>query len=142
MFEIHLLSPLHHDEVQQEYNQVSEFNALDPLLQNIHNKMERVSSLSPKTSPKQLHSADCLSGEDREVSVLSNSSGALFHFDLNNLWEDCQDDYAFLQVPSPLGMDHPESFMDPDTDIIRESSSDSEVSNPSPAYTHEVIQKL
>ena len=103
--------------------------------------MQRVSALSPETSPKQLHSADCLSGEDREASVSSNSSGALLHFDLNNLGEDCQSDYAFLQVPSQLGMTHLESFMDPDTDIVWKSSSYSEVSNPSPAYTHEVIQK-
>ena len=88
--------------------------------------MQRVSSLSPKSSLKQLHSADCLAREDHETSVsTSDSSGALLHFDLNNLGENYQDDYGFLQTPSPLGMNHPESFMDPDTDIIQGSSSNS-----------------
>ena len=102
--------------------------------------MKRVSSLSPKTSLKQLHSADGLSGEDRETLVSPDSSEALLHFDLNNLGENCQDDYEFL-IPSPLGMDHPESFMDPDTDIILGSPSDSEISDSFPVYTHEIIQK-
>ena len=103
--------------------------------------MQRVSALSPETSPKQLHSADCLSGKDREASVSPDSSGgSASPFRSNNLGGNCQD-YEFLQVPSPLGMDHPESFMDQDTDIIQSSPSDSEISDPSPAYAHEVIQK-
>ena len=94
--------------------------------------MQRVSSSSPKTSAKQPHSADCLAGEDREVSVsTSDSSGALLHFDLNNLSENYQVDYGLLQTPYFLGMNHPESFMDTDTDMIQKSSSASQFCNPS-----------
>ena len=38
MFEIHLLSPSHHDKVQQKYNHIAEFNAFDLLLKRIEIK--------------------------------------------------------------------------------------------------------
>ena len=140
MFESHMLSPAHRDEVNQTYNQMAEFNTFQQLLQHNNSDLPSVSSFPPNLSPEQLRSADCLSGDDQEDSASSDSSGALLHLDLNTLEENCQDTYAFLQS-SPLGMDHPESFMDPDTDIIRGSFSDSEVSNPSPTYFYEVLQK-
>ena len=83
MFEIHLLSPLHRDDVHQKYNQMAEFNTFDQLLKNTIIKIRSVSPFSPKLSPKQLRSADCLSGEDCKTLVSSDSSGALPYFDLN-----------------------------------------------------------
>ena len=50
MFEIHLLSPSHCDEVYQNYNQMAEFNTFDQLLQNTNIKIKSVSSFSPKLS--------------------------------------------------------------------------------------------
>ena len=140
MFESHVLSPAHRDEVNQTYNQMAEFNTFQQLLQHNNSDLPSVSSFPPNLSPEQLRSADCLSGDDQEDS--SDSSGALLHLDLNTLEENWQDTYAFLQISSPLGMDHPESFMDPDTDIIRGSFSDSEVSNPSPTYFMKCFKNL
>ena len=115
--------------------------------------------LSPLKSPQQLSSAEHYTSADLDEDLAeqatpssvnslspcnSKSSEVGTHFDLESFSEGSQADIEFLQNPSLLGMDHPESFMDRETDIVDNISSDHSlvhVSSPSDHHQYEIIQK-
>ena len=113
----------------------------------------------PQNSLPQLSSADNLAGadlsgklsEDTSASSVNSltpcncqSSGIQMPLDLERQSSSLQANYAFLQgSQSPMGMDHSESFMDPDSDLVEIDFADHfsiHMASPSNHNSYAIIQ--